>query len=159
MANWRYDVTLGAESIALSPTGTTNYVHLIHYRTVIDAVAHVKYKYLYDTYATNAFTPESHSFPSQVANISATANNATLSQDNWPDPSDAATLSTSQLPEELYEDKDSSTYQQWFVRLRYNDGRFMDLPMGKIANQGNWLNSQAGAAECIKDILTACITP
>ena len=159
MANWRYDVTLGAESIALSPTGTTDYVHLIHYRTVIDAVAHVKYKYLYDTYATNAFTHESHSFPPQVADISITANDATLSQDNWPNPSDAATLSTSQLSKELYEDREANTFQQWFVRLRYNDGRFIDFPMGKIVNQGGWINTQAGAARCVGDILTNCITP
>ena len=117
MANWRYDVDLGGEYIALAPTGTTDYVHLIHYRTVIDAVAHVKYKYLYDTYSLGTdFIPTNHNFPPQVADISATANDATLSQDNWPDPNDPASLSTSQLPETLY--KDSGLYQQWFVRLR-----------------------------------------
>ncbi|MFO0447252.1 MAG: hypothetical protein ACK52I_00955 [Pseudomonadota bacterium] len=152
-------MTLGAESIALSPTGTTDYVHLIHYRTVIDAVAHVKYKYLYDTYSTDSFTPKSHDLPPQVANILSTANDATLSQDNWPDPSNAATLSTSQLPKTLYLDDPNSVYQQWFVRLRYNDGRFMDLPMGKIANQSGWVNSQVGAVACVEDILTVCITP
>lgn len=157
MANWRYDVDLGAEYIALAPTGTTNYVHLIHYRTVIDAVAHVKYKYLYDTYSLNPFTPTNHNFPDQVADISPTANDATLSQDEWPDPNDPATLSTSQLPESLY--KSNGMYQQWFVRLRYNDGRFMDLPMGKIANQATWTNDQVGAARCIKAIFTNCITP
>lgn len=157
MANWRYDVTLGAESISLSPTGTTDSVHLIHYRTVIDAVAHVKYKYLYDTYSGGVdFTPKNHAFPAQVVNISATANDATLSQDNWPDPNDPATLSTSQLPTGLY--KENGLYQQWFVRLRYNDGRFLDIPMGKVSNQGGWTNDQSGAAACIKDISTTCIT-
>lgn len=158
MANWRYDVALSAERIALLYTGTSDRAQVIHYRTVIDAVAHVKYKYLYDTYSGGAdFTPENHNFPPQVVDISATANDATLSQDNWPDPNDAATLSTSQLPNDLY--KDGSSYQQWFVRLRYNDGRFLDLPMGKIANQALWTNNQLGAATCIKDISTTCITP
>lgn len=159
MANWRYDVDLGGEYIALAPTGTTNYVHLIHYRTVIDAVAHVKYKYLYDTYTGSDFTPTNHSFPPQVADISATANDATLSQDNWPDPNDPATLSTSQLPRKIYFNRSDNQYQQWFVRLRYNDGRFLDLPMGKIANQSAWENSQEGTKQCINDILTNCITP
>lgn len=158
MANWRYDVTLGPEYIALILTGTGNIVHLIHYRTVIDAVAHVKYKYLYDTYTGDDFIPTNHSFPPQVANISATANNATLSQDNWPDPNDTATLSTSQLSKYLYKDDVGIPYQQWFVRLRYNDGRFLDLPMGKISNQ-EWTNDQSGAAVCVGDILTNCITP
>lgn len=158
MANWRYDVDLGGEYIALAPTGTTDYVHLIHYRTVIDAVAHVKYKYLYDTYSLGTdFIPTNHNFPPQVADISATANDATLSQDNWPDPNDPASLSTSQLPETLY--KDSGLYQQWFVRLRYNDGRFMDLPMGKIANQPTWTNKPEGAALCVTAILGSVITP
>lgn len=159
MANWRYDVTLGAEYIALSPTGTSDYVHLIHYRTVIDAVAHVKYKYLYDTYAANSFTPTSHDIPPQTPDFRSTANDTTLSQDNWPDPSDSVTLSTSQLPISLYHDKDTNPYQQWFVRLRYNDGRFLDLPMGKIANQATWENNQSGATKCISAILTNCITP
>lgn len=158
MANWRYDVTLGAEYIALSPTGTVDYVHLIHYRTVIDAVAHVKYKYLYDTYTGIDFNPTAHSSPPQVADISATANDATLSQDNWPDPNDTATLSTSQLSKNLYKDDVGNPYQQWFVRLRYNDGRFLDLPMGKISNQ-EWTNDQEGAMKCVGDILTNCITP
>lgn len=159
MANWRYDVYIGDQYIALSPVGTMNYLHLIHYRTVIDAVAHVKYKYLYDTYsgAGNSFTPTSHNFPDQVADISATANDATLSQDEWPDPNDSATLSTSQLPESVY--KGNGSYQQWFVRLRYNDGRFMDLPMGKIVNQPSWTNEQVGAGQCVIDILAKCITP
>lgn len=159
MANWRYDVTLGPEYIALSPTGTVDYVHLIHYRTVIDAVAHVKYKYLYDTYTGNDFIPTDHFLPPQVVDISATANDATLSQDNWPDPNDPTTISTSQLPKKLYFNREDNLGQQWFVRLRYNDGRFMDLPMGKIANQASWKNTQAGAALCIGDIRVNCITP
>lgn len=159
MANWRYDVTLGPEYIALSPTGTVNYVHLIHYRTVIDAVAHVKYKYLYDTYSAGSFTPELHDFPPQVPDISATANNATLSQDNWPDPSNPATLSTSQLPVGLYRNDSRNSDQQWFVRLRYNDERFLDLPMGKIVNQPTWENSQVGASICVTTILGTAITP
>lgn len=158
MANWRYDVTLGPEYIALILTGTVNIVHLIHYRTVIDAVAHVKYKYLYDTYSSSPFTPTFHDIPPQTQDFRTTANDATLSQDEWPDPNDSATLSTSQLPSELYYDKDSNPFQQWFVRLRYNDGRFLDLPMGKIANQ-EWTNDQSGAAVCVGDILTLCITP
>lgn len=159
MAKWRYDVILGAEYIALAPTGTGDYVHLIHYRTVIDAVAHVKYKYLYDTYSADQFTPTNHEIPPQTPDFRLTANDATLSQDEWPDPNDPASQSTSQLPVTLYQDKYTNFYQQWFVRLRYNDGRFMDLPMGKIANQASWSNDKIGAATCVDNILTNCITP
>jgi hypothetical protein len=159
MANWRYDVVLGPEYIDLQYTGTGQSAQIIHYRTVIDAVAHVKYKYIYDTYSGGAnFTPTDHDFPPQVADISATANDATLSQDNWPDPNDPSTLSTTQLPKDIYRDRSNNPYQQWFVRLRYNDGRFLDLPMGKIDNQALWTNEQSGAALCLADILT-CITP
>lgn len=160
MANWRYDVILGTggEYIRLEDPTTGGPAQLIHYRTVIDAVAHVKYKYLYDTYTTNSFTPTNHDIPPQTPDIRLTANDATLSQDNWPNPNDPATLSTSQLPIVLYNDEDTNPYQQWFVRLRYNDGRFLDLPMGKIANQATWVDTQAGAAQCIKDI-QAVITP
>ncbi|MFO0190278.1 MAG: hypothetical protein ACK54F_03405 [Planctomycetia bacterium] len=158
MANWRYDVVLGAEYIQLVYTGTGDSAQIIHYRTVIDAVAHVKYKYVYDTYSGgNDFTPLSHNLPPQVVDISSTANNATLSQDAWPDPNDLTTLSTSQLPSTLF--KENGDYQQWFVRLRYNDGRFLDLPMGKIDNQAGWTNDQVGSAACLDDILGACITP
>lgn len=159
MANWRYDVSLGPEYIVLDNADNGLAAQLIHYRTVIDAVAHVKYRYLYDTYTGNEFTPTNHDFSPQVADISATANDATLSQDNWPDPNDPATLSTSQLPATLYKDNVANPYQQWFVRLRYNDGRFLDLPMGKISNQSSWENTQQGTKSCISDILSVCITP
>lgn len=157
MAKWRYDVVLGPEYIDLQYTGTGQSAQIIHYRTVIDAVAHVKYKYIYDTYSGgNDFTPTVHNIPIGTQDLTSVANNATLSQDNWPDPSDPNTLSTSQLPVTLFDS--SGGYQQWFVRLRYNDGRFLDLPMGKINNQATWTNKQDGSAQCLADILT-CITP
>jgi hypothetical protein len=157
MANWRYDVVLGLEYIQLVYTGTIDTAQVIHYRTVIDAVAHVKYKYIYDTYSGgNDFTPTVHDIPIGTQDLTSVANNATLSQDNWPDPNDPNTLSTSQLPVTLF--RNNGEYQQWFVRLRYNDGRFLDLPMGKIANQATWTNEQGGSAKCLADILT-CITP
>jgi hypothetical protein len=158
MANWRYDVVLGSEYIDLQYESTGDSAQIIHYRTVIDAVAHVKYKYIYDTHYTNEFTPTSHSIAPGTQDLTSVANDATLSQDNWPDPNDPATLSNSQINKDIFKDNSSSPYQQWFVRLRYNDGRFLDLPMGKIKNQATWTNEQSGAALCLADILT-CITP
>jgi hypothetical protein len=156
MANWRYDVVLGSEYIDLQYESTGNSAQIIHYRTVIDAAAHVKYKYIYDTYSGSDFIPTTHNTAIGTQDFTSVANNATLSQDNWPDPNDSNTLSTSQLPDSLF--KDNGSYQQWFVRLRYNDGRFLDLPMGKIKNQALWTNDQDGSAKCLADILT-CITP
>jgi hypothetical protein len=158
MANWRYDVVLGPEYIQLLYSGTSDIAQIIHYRTVIDAVGHVKYKYIYDTYSGGSdFTPTGHDVAPGTQDLTSVANDATLSQDNWPNPSDAATLSTSQLPSSIFKD-DPAASQQRFVRLRYNDGRFLDLPMGKIKNQATWANNQTGVTRCLTDILN-CITP
>ena len=34
---------------------------------------------------------------------------------------------------------------QYVVRLSMNDNRFTDIVMGEVANQGAWLNTEAGA--------------
>jgi hypothetical protein len=67
---------------------------------------------------------------------------ATITQDNYPTPGDAATISTSQIA--------ASPAERWVVRLHMTDNSFFDIPMGEVNNQPTWVNTRAGA-------LIACV--
>lgn len=136
-----YTVVLTTGSISINDaTGTQT---LINYRMVTDVAVHAKTVRVYGlANGDSAWEPETDSpFASR-------ANNATLSQDNYPDPGDASTLSNSQIS--------ATPFVQWFVRVRSDEGWFQDLPMGQISNQGTWVNTQAGAEIAVAAIRTTC---
>lgn len=68
----------------------------------------------------------------------------TMTQDDYPDPGDSGTLSNSQI--------DADPADQWVVRLHLNDKRWEDIPMGLVSNEAGWVNTQAGADQCIIDL-------
>lgn len=49
-----------------------------------------------------------------------------------------------------------TTNIQWYLKINLNDGTFVDIPMGKITNQGSWVNTQAGA-EVARAAVTAIL--
>lgn len=40
----------------------------------------------------------------------------------------------------------------YFVRFYLRDGFYQDIPMGQVSNQVGWVNTSAGADQCITDI-------
>jgi hypothetical protein len=46
---------------------------------------------------------------------------------------------------------------QWYVKVVFIDERYLDLPMGRITNQGTWVNTGAGAEIARAAILAAAI--
>jgi hypothetical protein len=127
--------------------------YLINLYTVVDVTAQVKQVRVYGL--ADGAQPW---LPAITSPWSSVANDATMLQDNWPDPA-------STFPGGLGPTADTqisgrtSGYDQWFVRLHLNDQRFMDIPMGKVANQATWTNSSTGASACIVAIRAAIRMP
>lgn len=42
--------------------------------------------------------------------------------------------------------------KQYVVRLSMRNGRWFDIPMGLVSNQGTWVNTDAGASTAIEDL-------
>jgi hypothetical protein len=152
-APYRFDVNVGNGDIEFINVATTEPEYLINLYTVVDVTAQVKQVRVYGlANGDNPWLPTSDSPWSNVAN------NATMLQDNWPDPA-------STFPGGLGPTGDTQiaattkSYQQWFVRLHLNDQRFMDIPMGKVANQATWTNDSTGASACIGAIREAIRMP
>lgn len=68
----------------------------------------------------------------------------TMTQDDYPDPQDTDTLCDSQIA--------AAPEVQWVVRMQLTNNRWEDIPMGLVSNQAGWVNTEAGAAQCIADL-------
>lgn len=75
-----------------------------------------------------------------LANGDAALTSATMTQDNYAN-------SNSQIS--------ATPVGRWKVRVHMNDNSFFDIPMGKVNNQGSWVNTRAGALVAAKAIDTA----
>ncbi len=121
-----YDVVVTAAAgakagaVSINDPGTSNPIQVIPATSATSVTIHNMVTYVYGR-----------------ANGGAALTSATMTQDNWPDPQTAGTLSDSQLV--------ATPPNEWFVRIHFNDGRWFDIPMGKVNNQGTWLNTRAGA--------------
>ena len=147
-APYRFNVIVTNAEIVFENAVTTEREYAINLYTVVDVTAHYKPVYNYGLAGGgNAWLPQTDS-PWAVV-----ANDATIFQDEWPDPNTISTLSNSQIPSGVYRDG------KWFVRLHLNDQRFMDIPMGVLPNQATWTNDSAGADLCIKDIIDEIAMP
>ena len=153
-APYRFDVTVGNGDIEFINATTTETEYLINLYTVVDVTAQVKQVRVYGLADGDApWLPTS--VPNPWRDV---ANDATMLQDNWPDP--ASTFPSGFGPTGDTQIAESTArYQQWFVRLHLNDQRFMDIPMGKVANQATWTNDTAGASACIVAIRAAIRMP
>ena len=152
-APYRFDVNVGNGDVEFvnAATGLTEY--LINLYTVVDVTAQVKQVRVYGLANGNA--PWLPTVPTNPWN--SVANDATMLQDNWPDP--ASTFPSAGPTNNTQISGKFSEYQQWFVRLHLNDQRFMDIPMGKVANQATWTNNGVGADACIQAILAEITMP
>ena len=152
-APYRFDVNVGNGDVEFvnAVTGQTEY--LINLYTVVDVTAQVKQVRVYGLADGNApWVPVNSNNP-----WNSVANDATMLQDNWPDP--ASTFPSAGPTNNTQISGKASEYQQWFVRLHLNDQRFMDIPMGKVANQATWANDELGASACIVAIRGAIRMP
>lgn len=132
-------------------TGVREYA--INLYTVVDVTAQVKQVRVYGLAdGAGPWLPTSGSNPWRDV-----ANDATMLQDNWPDPASTFPSGLGPTGDTQISEKTAS-YQQWFVRLHLNDQRFMDIPMGKVANQ-DWPNDESGADQCIQAILAEITMP
>jgi hypothetical protein len=151
-APYRFDVNVGNGDIEFINVANTETEYLINLYTVVDVTAQVKQVRVYGLAdGTKPWIPSNNNNP-----WTSVANDATMLQDNWPDPastSPAAPNINTQIS------ADTPFYQQWFVRIHLNDQRFMDIPMGKVANQATWTNDSAGASACIVAIRAAIRMP
>jgi hypothetical protein len=144
-APYRFDIFLGNGDIAFVNAASSLTEYLINLYTVVDVTAHVKTVRVYGLAdGSSPFLPANSSIWAPVAN------DATMFQDPWPEPTLANTFDT-QIAK--------SPADQYFVRLHLNDQRFMDIPMGKVANQATWTNDTIGASACIVDIRGAIRMP
>ena len=153
-APYRFDVNVGNGDIEFINAATTETEYLINLYTVVDVTAQVKQVRVYGLAdGDNAWLPTVSGNP-----WSSVANDATMLQDNWPDPASTfpggfGPTGDTQIAER------TAGYQQWFVRIHLNDQRFMDIPMGKVVNQATWTNDTAGASACIVAIRAAIRMP
>jgi hypothetical protein len=152
-APYRFNVIVANAEIVFENAVTTDREYAINLYTVVDVTAQVKQVRVYGL--ADGAGPW---LPTNESPWNSVANDATMLQDNWPDPA-------STFPSTLGPTADTqiaskiSNYQQWFVRLHLNDQRFMDIPMGKVVNQENWKNDTVGANQCIQDILAEITMP
>ncbi len=65
-----------------------------------------------------------------LANGDTALTSPTMTQDNY-------ASSNSQIS--------ATPFRQWVVRIRLDDDKFFDVPMGKVGNQVTWVNTEAGA--------------
>jgi hypothetical protein len=152
-APYRFDVNVGNGDIEFVNVVSAETEYLINLYTVVDVTAQVKQVRVYGL--ADGDVPW---YPTYGGNPWASvANDATMLQDNWPDP--ASTFSGGFGPTADTQIAGKSPAQQYFVRLHLNDQRFMDIPMGKVANQATWTNDALGASACIVDIRTAIKMP
>lgn len=145
-APYRFDVTIQNAEIVFTNAVTAVREYAINLYTVVDVTAQVKQVRVYGL--ANGDSPW---LPAVSSPWSSVANNATMLQDPWPEPTIANERNT-QIAE------NTAGYQQWFVRIHLNDQRFMDIPMGKVVNQ-DWPNDEVGASECIRAILAEIAMP
>jgi len=145
-APYRFDVNVGNGDIEFVNVVSAETEYLINLYTVVDVTAQVKQVRVYGlANGDGPWLPANSPWNS-------VANDATMFQDPWPEPTLANTFDTQIVGK-------TSNYQQWFVRLHLNDQRFMDIPMGKVANQATWTNSTTGASACIVAIRGAIRMP
>jgi hypothetical protein len=147
-APYRFDVTITNAEIVFTNAVTAVREYAINLYTVVDVTAQVKQVRVYGL--ANGDKPWLPTYSSNP--WSSVANDATMLQDNWPDPASGGPTNDTQISRE------TANYQQWFVRLHLNDQRFMDIPMGKVANQ-DWPNDETGADQCIQAILAEITMP
>ena len=147
-APYRFNVTIANAEIVFQNAVTGNREYAINLYTVVDVTAQVKQVRVYGL--ANGNKPW---VPTNASPWNSVANDATMLQDNWPDPASTSptfpTINT----------QISSDYgaEQWFVRIHLNDQRFMDIPMGKVVNQITWTNNETGADACIQAILAVIV--
>lgn len=150
-APYRFDVTIANAEIVFTNPVTGNREYAINLYTVVDVTAQVKQVRVYGL--ADGDVPW---LPTVVGNPwNSVANDATMLQDNWPDP--ASTTPAGGPTNDTQIAARATGYQQWFVRIHLNDQRFMDIPMGKVANQATWTNDDAGADACIQAILAVIV--
>ena len=152
-APYRFDVNIDNAEIVFTNAVTGNREYAINLYTVVDVTAQVKQVRVYGL--ANGDLPW---LPTNASNPwKNVANDATMLQDNWPDP--ASTFPGGLGPtDDTQIAENTAGYQQWFVRIHLNDQRFMDIPMGKVANQ-DWSNDEVGASDCIRAILAEIAMP
>ncbi len=143
-APYRFDINVGNGDIEFVNAASTETEYLINLYTVVDVTAHVK------TVRVYGLADGSSSFIPAASIWSIVANDATMLQDSWPEPTIANTFDT-QIAK--------NPARQHFVRLHFNDQRFMDIPMGQVANQATWTNDTTGASNCIIAIRGAIRMP
>ena len=152
-APYRFDVTITNAEIVFTNPVTGNREYAINLYTVVDVTAQVKQVRVYGLADGDApWLPTVGGNP-----WSSVANDATMLQDNWPDPASTFPSGLGPTADTQIAERTSS-YQQWFVRIHLNDQRFMDIPMGKVVNQ-DWPNDEAGADQCIQAILAEITMP
>ena len=151
-APYRFDVTITNAEIVFTNAVTGNWEYAINLYTVVDVTAQAKKVRVYGL--ADGAGPW---LPALDSPWSSVANDATMLQDNWPDPA-------STFPDGFGPTGDTqmaggkSELNQWFVRIHLNDQRFMDIPMGKVLNQ-DWPNDESGANQCIQAILAEITMP
>ena len=150
-APYRFDVTIANAEIVFTNAVTGEREYAINLYTVVDVTAQVKQVRVYGL--ANGAAPW---LPSDSPWASV-ANNATMLQDDWPDPASTFPAIGGPTSNTQISNKPGN-FQQWFVRIHLNDQRFMDIPMGKVVNQ-DWPNDEAGASECIRAILAEITMP
>lgn len=151
-APYRFDVNVGNGDIEFVNVASAETEYLINLYTVVDVTAQVKQVRVYGL--ADGAGPW---LPVNASPWRDVANDATMLQDNWPDP--ASTFPSLGPTADTQIVKNTASYQQWFVRLHFNDQRFMDIPMGKVANQATWTNDTTGASACIVAIRGAIRMP
>lgn len=151
-APYRFDVTIQNAEIVFTNAVTGNREYAINLYTVVDVTAQVKQVRVYGL--ANGADPW---LPTNASPWSSVANDATMLQDEWPDPASTFPAGGPTVDTQIAEK--TSGYQQWFVRIHLNDQRFMDIPMGKVVNQATWTNNTVGADLCIKTITDEITMP
>ena len=146
-APYRFDVNVGNGDIEFVNVASTETEYLINLYTVVDVTAQVKQVRVYGLADGDAPW-----LPAADSPWNSVANDATMLQDPWPEPTTTNEQNTQIAAS-------TARNQQWFVRLHLNDQRFMDIPMGKVANQATWTNDTTGASACIVAIRGAIRMP
>ena len=151
-APYRFDVNIANAEIVFTNAANGDIEYAINLYTVVDVTAQVKQTRVYGlANGVKSWLPTSATY-NPWATI---ANDATMLQDEWPDPASTSPATPTTNPQ-ISQDYGA---EQWFVRIHLNDQRFMDIPMGKVANQATWANDSAGAGKCIADILAEIAMP
>jgi hypothetical protein len=143
-APYRFDINVGNGDIEFVNAASSETEYLINLYTVVDVAAHVKTVRVYGLADGDSPFLPTNSIWSTVSN------DATMLQDAWPEPT-TANIENTQIGRR--------PPQQHFVRLRFNDQRFMDIPMGQVANQATWTNDTTGASACVDAIRGAIRMP